>query len=149
MRLCISLFTMLAVIPSLACAQVFKCKSSSGTIEYSQTPCANQVRPALPIRTAPAPESDFAAPSQASAGNSYDRQLRAKIAEAIAAKDYRKASQLAVTEDHHRMVSDAQRVALAEKRALEAERRARRPVICTRKGHISSGGSYLDTTICQ
>ena len=146
MILCLTIVA--AAHSAIAEAQIYKCKSLSGTIEYSQTPCSNQIAPALPISTAPAPEPELRGGARAPAGNAYERQLSAMIAEAIAVGDFSRASRLAVTDEHRRMVSSAQQAALEEKRLRDQERRARRPVFCSSNGY-QMGGSYSGTTICR
>lgn len=129
---------------SVAQAQVYKCKSASGTVEYSQTPCGRLSEAVQQIQTQPA-TSGF---HSGEGGNHYDQQLRAHIAGALGEGDYTKARRLAVTEEHHSMVTSAERAAVAAKQAAAAEKRARRPINCTT---FTSNTAYnsLSHTTCR
>lgn len=77
-----------------------------------------------------------------------DRELRAKIAEALSRNDFQKAESLAVTQAHWEMIGaakDRQRQTSAEERAAK---NARRPVVCTSNG-VNTGWTSSGTTVCR
>ncbi|TVT61034.1 MAG: DUF4124 domain-containing protein [Azoarcus sp. PHD] len=131
-RIILLLFASVVCVP--AAAQVYKCKSANGQLEYSSTPCGALSEPVQVIRTDPAMSSSSSYRGTTSGGNSYDRQLRALISSALASGDYRKAEGLAVSEDHWGMIRSAQAAEREAKRQLAEERRANRPRRCTSRG---------------
>jgi len=137
------------VLSSHAAAQVHKCRLPSGAYEYSGTPCASTNVPVQVIEAPLTAASTGTSYGTSSGGNAYEKQLRGLIAAAVARRDYRKAGQLAVTEEHWNIIRQAEAAELEEKRIRAEERRARRPVVCTRSGYAHPGGAYLDSTVCR
>ena len=85
-------------------AQVYKF-TINGKVEYRNAPCPAGAKAALTdIQSAPTSERS----RRSSEEHPDARALTALVAEAVTAKDYRRASNLAVTAEHHRMIREAQ-----------------------------------------
>ena len=96
------LVVLLAALP--AQAQIYKCKNAAGRVEFQQTPCPGAgAMVATPAETVP---RDRSAPPES---NPYARQLTSLIAGHLAKRDYERAESLAVTTEHHAMISEARR----------------------------------------
>lgn len=108
------LIVALCALPGVLHAEVFKCRSAQGKVEYSDSPCANAVPTG--IENAPAPK-----------GASEDANVRALgvyVREAIAKKEYDRASALAATQEHRDWIAAA-RAADAKVEAEERDRAVR------------------------
>ncbi|MDR2690451.1 MAG: hypothetical protein LBB76_11950 [Azoarcus sp.] len=107
-------------------AQVYRCTSTSGAVEYSQTPCSR-----------PGDQSRIVRTDDALSGTDTDavlRQVDASIQDALANRDYRRAEIMAVTREQRERVNAArnadpdaawQAADRARRAAQEAEQAAR------------------------
>lgn len=87
---------LMLVVATPAIGQVYKCQGANGRMEYSDTPCAGAAESVRIIAPQTPQENTYGEPRPVGSTNNYDRQLRALIAGALAAGDYRKAESLAV-----------------------------------------------------
>lgn len=142
-------------------AQLKKCTGPDGKVTYSDVACANTTKSSetMPIPATGGPDVQADMPSGAPR-NAYDRQLRGKIAEYLARKDYVGASGLAVTEEHLAMIAEVKQADLKAANEIKAAKRAARPTVCTTSGYgqgsahsnsfgTSYGGTYSGTTVCN
>lgn len=125
---------LMLVVATPAIGQVYKCQGANGRMEYSDTPCAGAAESVRIIAPQTPQENTYGEPRAVGSTNNYDRQLRALIAGALAAGDYRKAESLAVNEYHWSMINSARAAELEAKRLQAEERRANRPRTCITRG---------------
>ena len=136
----------LLLLSSAALAGPYKCVSDSGAIEFSDKPCLG----AKSVEGDKIQDNRLSGPSPRSRSahqnnDPHVAQLDTLVMKAIAMKDYAKARDLAVTQDHWAMIAAAEKDAL--KRKAEAEN-SRRPVFCS---GTSMNHGYVTTTntICR
>lgn len=136
----------LLLLSSVALAGPYKCVSDSGAIEFSDKPCLG----AKSVEGVKIQDNRLSGPSPRSrstyqSNDPHVAQLDTLVMKAIAMKDYAKARDLAVTQDHWAMIAAAEKDAL--KRKAEAAN-SRRPVFCS---GTSMNHGYVTTTntICR
>ena len=130
-----------------ALGQVYKCAGADGRTQYSDRPCPDGGGVVFDRPGATHEVLEPSSPSTYRPGP-HEQQLTARIYEALAQKDYRRAESLAVTERQWQIINEAKASDAAEKQARSAERRANRPIVCTNSGY-QIGGSYLGQTVCR
>lgn len=138
-------FLALLLLSANTLAGTYKCVSDSGAIEFSDKPCLG----AKSVEGVKIQDNRLSGPSPR--GRTYQSndphvaQLDTLVMKAIAMKDYAKARELAVTQDHWAMISAAEKEEL--KRKAEAANN-RRPVFCS---GASMNHGYVTTTntICR
>ncbi|RFC32325.1 MAG: hypothetical protein DID92_2727745318 [Candidatus Nitrotoga sp. SPKER] len=90
-------------------AQTYNCKSQSGQISYSNSPCTGNSITVKIMEPFPADQTVSVQTSGNAQSSPYSRHLDAKVDEAIGTKDYRLAKQLALTSDHWRKINEAEK----------------------------------------
>lgn len=134
------------MLPAVALAQVHKCTGVDGRITYSESPCSGAVKSSqvdIQLRTPGSAQG-----SSEPARNAYMAELNNKISSALERGDFTTARRLAVTEEHFRVIKEVEQIEREERAAAKAERRARRPTVCTTMGQSNgriSGGMNANT----
>jgi hypothetical protein len=97
-------------------AEVYKCKNAQGKVEYADAPC-----PGISSQKINTAVQDFGNAGTQSVGDPNARALTIYIREALAKKDFARATSMATTEEHFAMIREAK----AANDQVKAERRER------------------------
>lgn len=139
-------FAAALLFPAVAISGAYKCVSDSGAIEFSDKPCLG----AKSVEGVKIQDSQITAPprsmrhSYGAGGDPHTLQLDTLVLKALAAKDYAKAKDLAVTKDHWLMIQAAEREAAQRKADVER----RRPIFCSGSS-MNHGYVTTTNTVCR
>lgn len=131
-------------------AQTYHCKSQSGQISYSNSPCTDKNSTVKIMKPFPTDQTVSVQTSSNAQPPPYSRYLDAKVDEAIGTKDYRLARQLALTSDHWRKIREAEKndaaVNMGKTPAdILFEKSKTEECVSARRSHELAAGSHRDS----
>lgn len=145
-------------LASAAQAQLRKCVGQDGKITYSDVLCDTKSKSIHQFKEIKPSQSNYqadGAPRRTQA-SVYEREISGKIAGHLAQNNYERATALAVTVEHHQMITDDRLAKQARINEAKAAKRAAMPTVCNTFGRHSGmafgniySGNSNSTTVCN
>lgn len=121
---------------TIAFGKTYQCRSASGQIMFSDMPCpvnseTEKIISFTPVSPAPPQVENSAEPNAQSAHQANMRYLDMKVEDAINARDFRSAKQLALTPEHWKKIKDAEQASErpVEKANVELKQSPQVPIV--------------------